>query len=81
MIKTCLGSAFQATSQITGAEPETKCGNSCIYLTILVGKLHHASLSFPFCQPIRKESSVHLLTSGNWDVTSILAYDEGSERL
>ncbi|XP_062827006.1 inactive dipeptidyl peptidase 10 isoform X2 [Anolis carolinensis] len=32
-------------------------------------------------QSSRKESSVRLLTSGNWDVTRILAYDEHSRRL
>ncbi|KAH0629178.1 hypothetical protein JD844_011048 [Phrynosoma platyrhinos] len=32
-------------------------------------------------QTSRKESSVRLLTSGNWDVTRILAYDENNRHL
>ncbi|XP_053155732.1 inactive dipeptidyl peptidase 10-like isoform X3 [Hemicordylus capensis] len=32
-------------------------------------------------QPSHKKSSVHLLTSGHWDVTRILAYDEDNQWL
>ncbi|XP_028565940.2 inactive dipeptidyl peptidase 10-like isoform X2 [Podarcis muralis] len=43
------------------------------------GEFHHVTMLST--QPSRKESSVRLLTSGTWDVTSILAYDENSKRL
>ncbi|XP_061477723.1 inactive dipeptidyl peptidase 10-like [Rhineura floridana] len=43
------------------------------------GAFHHITMLST--QPSRKESSVRLLTSGNWDVTRILAYDENSKQL
>nr|XP_034959647.1 inactive dipeptidyl peptidase 10-like isoform X4 [Zootoca vivipara] len=43
------------------------------------GEFHHVTMLST--QPSRKESSVRLLTSGTWDVTRILAYDENSKRL
>ncbi|XP_032998543.1 inactive dipeptidyl peptidase 10-like [Lacerta agilis] len=43
------------------------------------GEFHHVTMLST--QPSRKESSVRLLTSGIWDVTRILAYDENSKRL
>uniref|UniRef100_A0A6J0T3M2 Inactive dipeptidyl peptidase 10-like n=1 Tax=Pogona vitticeps TaxID=103695 RepID=A0A6J0T3M2_9SAUR len=43
------------------------------------GEFHHVTMLST--QMSRKESSVRLLTSGNWDVTRILAYDENIKRL
>ncbi|XP_066470740.1 inactive dipeptidyl peptidase 10-like [Tiliqua scincoides] len=43
------------------------------------GEFHHITMLST--QPSRKESSVRLLTSGNWDVIRILAYDEHNKWL
>ncbi|XP_042310089.1 inactive dipeptidyl peptidase 10-like [Sceloporus undulatus] len=43
------------------------------------GEFYHITMLST--QTSRKESSVRLLTSGNWDVTRILAYDENNRHL
>ncbi|XP_062977522.1 inactive dipeptidyl peptidase 10-like [Elgaria multicarinata webbii] len=55
-----------------------------LFLTVPVkqgpqGEFHHVTMLST--QTSHKVSTVRLLTSGNWDVTRILAYDENSKRL